>query len=93
MLAKQFSNLENNEIKYESMYKGHKQGVEKVEFFKETPQKFVSCSHDDSLKIWDLNSDKFLDSFDGIHKNGIWDFVINESNSSILSVSPDSKLI
>ena len=53
----------------------------------------MSCSHDDSLKIWDINSEKCLNSFDKIHENGIWDFVIDESNNSILSVSPDSKLI
>ncbi len=88
MLSRQFSNLENFEIKSIKEFKSHVLGIDKVKFTPKSNHKFVSCSHDKSLKIWDVKMTDPVYNIENVHKEGIWDFDISSQNV-IATISPD----
>ena len=84
-IEKEKSEVENDLIKSEDFalfsFDGHKQRVNKVKI---TPDgiKILSCSFDQTVKIWDTSNGQLINTFEG-HKEIL----------STLNVSPDGKYI
>jgi WD40 repeat protein len=64
-----FQTWSSNEIKPLFTFKGHTNSVESVAFNQKSLE-LVSGSHDHSIKRWDLNAMKCVDTFIN-HKEGV----------------------
>jgi len=53
--------------------------------------RLATGSHDKTIKIWDIELLKCLNTFEG-HDKGIWSLVYNHDGSMMASASPDTKV-
>nr|CAG8501963.1 2192_t:CDS:10 [Entrophospora candida] len=67
---------------------GHLGNVKCVEFIGEEGREIVSGSSDNTLRIWDTESSKFIRSLEG-HESRIWDVSSNKNGSIVSSASGD----
>ena len=73
----------------ENLTQGHTNSVETVAVHPTKPNTIASGSHDHTIKLWDINSGKNLNKFEG-HAHGVWSIAFHPSGNVIASGSPDS---
>lgn len=62
----ELDNTINKDIKPICQLTDHKNSVEVVRFNPQDSNTFMSASHDQTAKIWDLNAQKCITSFSGL---------------------------
>lgn len=78
----------NEEIKSAKTYNLHKSGIEDVLWY--SNEKFLSASHDNSIKHYDMVKDIVIGDLEGVHEEGVW--AIEKIENRIFSTSSDGFL-
>lgn len=76
------------EIEAHHILKGHTNSVETVKFKPTENHIIASGSHDHTIRIWDINTGKTIQTLKP-HDKGIWALAWTKDGSCLISTSPD----
>lgn len=88
MFKPHFQESENLEVKPLKQFKQHEGAVERIAFDSQKKNLVYSCSHDHTIKQWDIPTGKEQNVFTN-HQLGVWCIDTNSVNRLLASTSPD----